>query len=82
MWAPTKTRTNSCKAMLLAWPIKNRITSIMLSIKNLHASVDGKEILRGINLNILPGEVHAIMGQTVPARAPFPLCWPAVLITK
>lgn len=34
----------------------------MLEIKNLHASVDGQEILRGLNLNIKPGEVHAIMG--------------------
>ncbi len=34
----------------------------MLEIKNLHASVEGKEILRGINLTINPGEVHAIMG--------------------
>lgn len=34
----------------------------MLSIQNLHASIDGKEILRGINLDIKPGEVHAIMG--------------------
>ncbi len=34
----------------------------MLSIKNLHASVDGKEILRGIDLEVKPGEVHAIMG--------------------
>ncbi len=34
----------------------------MLSIKNLHASIDGKEILRGINLEIKTGEVHAIMG--------------------
>ena len=34
----------------------------MLSIKNLHASVEGKEILRGINLEVKPGEVHAIMG--------------------
>ncbi|SFM78674.1 Fe-S cluster assembly ATPase SufC [Marinobacter zhejiangensis] len=34
----------------------------MLSIKNLHASVEGKEILKGINLEIKPGEVHAIMG--------------------
>jgi len=34
----------------------------MLEIKNLHASVDDKEILRGINLTIGPGEVHAIMG--------------------
>ncbi|MCP5142290.1 MAG: Fe-S cluster assembly ATPase SufC [Chromatiales bacterium] len=34
----------------------------MLSIKDLRASVDGKEILKGINLEIKPGEVHAIMG--------------------
>lgn len=34
----------------------------MLTIKNLHASVDGKEILKGINLTIHPGEIHAIMG--------------------
>jgi Fe-S cluster assembly ATP-binding protein len=34
----------------------------MLSIKNLHASIDGKEILKGINLEIKAGEVHAIMG--------------------
>jgi Fe-S cluster assembly ATP-binding protein len=34
----------------------------MLSIKNLHASVDGKKILKGLNLEIGAGEVHAIMG--------------------
>jgi Fe-S cluster assembly ATP-binding protein len=34
----------------------------MLSIKNLHASIDGKEILKGVNLEIKAGEVHAIMG--------------------
>jgi Fe-S cluster assembly ATP-binding protein len=34
----------------------------MLKIKDLHAQVDGKEILKGINLEIAPGEVHAIMG--------------------
>lgn len=34
----------------------------MLSIKNLHANIEGTEILRGINLEIKPGEVHAIMG--------------------
>lgn len=34
----------------------------MLSIKNLHASIGGKEILKGINLEIKAGEVHAIMG--------------------
>ncbi len=34
----------------------------MLEIKNLHAGVDGNEILRGINLSVNAGEVHAIMG--------------------
>lgn len=34
----------------------------MLSIKNLKASVDGKEILKGLNLEVKAGEVHAIMG--------------------
>ena len=34
----------------------------MLSVKDLHASVGEKEILRGINLEVRPGEVHAIMG--------------------
>lgn len=34
----------------------------MLEIKNLHASVEQKEILHGIDLTIKPGEVHAIMG--------------------
>ena len=34
----------------------------MLEIKDLHAGIEGKEILKGINLNINAGEVHAIMG--------------------
>jgi Fe-S cluster assembly ATP-binding protein len=34
----------------------------ILSIKNLHATVDGKEILKGIDLEIGAGEIHAIMG--------------------
>lgn len=34
----------------------------MLTIKNLHAEVDNKKILHGINLQIKPGEIHAIMG--------------------
>lgn len=37
-------------------------TNKMLQIENLHAGIDGKEILRGINLKINAGEVHAIMG--------------------
>jgi Fe-S cluster assembly ATP-binding protein len=34
----------------------------MLKIENLHASIDGKKILKGINLEVGAGEVHAIMG--------------------
>jgi Fe-S cluster assembly ATP-binding protein len=36
--------------------------SMLLEIKNLHASIQGKEILKGINLTVRRGEVHAIMG--------------------
>lgn len=35
---------------------------MLLEIKNLHANVEGNEILKGINLNVNAGEVHAIMG--------------------
>lgn len=34
----------------------------MLEVKDLHASIEGKEILKGVNLTIRPGEIHAIMG--------------------
>ena len=37
-------------------------TKPILEIKDLHAGVEGKEILKGFNLTVLPGEVHAIMG--------------------
>ncbi|MFP4604702.1 MAG: Fe-S cluster assembly ATPase SufC [Bacteroidales bacterium] len=34
----------------------------MLKIKNLHASIEGEEILKGVNLEVKKGEIHAIMG--------------------
>lgn len=37
--------------------------SALLEIKNLHATVDGTEILRGVNLTVRAGEIHAIMGR-------------------
>ena len=37
----------------------------MLKIKNLHASVEGKEILKGIDLEINAGEIHAIDRKSV-----------------
>ena len=36
---------------------------MMLEIKNLYAGVDDKQILKGINLAIMPGEMHTIMGR-------------------
>jgi Fe-S cluster assembly ATP-binding protein len=36
--------------------------NMLLNIKNLHASINGKEILKGVNLEVNKGEVHAIMG--------------------
>ena len=36
--------------------------SSMLEVKDLHVEIDGKEVLKGLNLSIKPGEVHAIMG--------------------
>ena len=35
----------------------------MLEIRDLHASINGKEILKGIDLTVKPGEIHALMGQ-------------------
>ena len=38
------------------------MSDILLEVRDLHASVEGKEILKGVNLTIREGEVHAIMG--------------------
>ena len=34
----------------------------ILEIRNLHATIDGKEVLKGVNLTINKGEIHALMG--------------------
>src|SRR5574338_583573 len=42
---------------------------MLLEIKNLHASIEGNEILKGINLTVNPGEVHAIMGPNASGKS-------------
>src|SRR6185437_9399397 len=55
-------RRRNCWASAWKEVLDNRVGKPILEIKNLHATVGGKEILRGIDLTVNAGEVHAIMG--------------------
>ena len=47
----------------------------MLSIKILHAGISGKEIIKGFNLEVKAGEVHAIMGPNGSGKALYQTYW-------
>ena len=44
---------------------------VFLEVKNLHASIDNKEILNGLNLKVDKGEVHVIMGPNGSGKSTF-----------
>ena len=48
------------------------MSEVILSVKNLTASIDGNQILKGVNLEIKAGETHAIMGRMAQEKVPFP----------
>ena len=55
---------------------------MLFDIKNLHVSVGGKEILKGFNLSVNEGEVHAIMGPNGTGRALWQPPSPEEKVTK
>lgn len=56
-------------------------SEVILSVKDLTAEVEGIQILKGLNLEVKAGEIHAIMGPMDQGKVPFPKFWRGILIT-
>jgi len=56
------TNNNNNQSQAQTSPLLGRTGEPLLTIKNLHANVNGKEILKGLDLTVRQGEIHAIMG--------------------
>jgi len=56
------TTNNNNQSQAQTSPLLGRTGEALLTIKNLHANVNGKEILKGLDLTVRQGEIHAIMG--------------------
>ena len=61
-FAPANVRPGTDGLDKAPWMVSYAKVETMLEIKNLHAQVDGKEILKGLSLSVKAGEVHAVMG--------------------
>jgi len=70
-WSDDNLFLLSKKIIFAASKTKDIVQYKMLEIKNLHASIDGKEILKGINLEIEKGKVYAIMGSNGSGKSAF-----------
>ena len=60
----------------------NENSKVVLSVKDLTANVDGNQILKGVNLEVRAGELHAIMGPMVLVKVRFLRFWRGTPVMK
>ena len=60
--APLRSRPSLSKTYYIGFEPKPKLSGALLDIVNLHANVEGKDVLKGIYLSIEPGEAHVLLG--------------------